>query len=87
MMFLSKNGISQSAKKFRKVDLDSWGQDALFFSQMFFDKKLMFLSKNCISQSAKQFCEMDLDSWDQDTTFFFQAFFDINLDVSKRHFA
>jgi hypothetical protein len=71
------------------VDLDSWGQEATFFSQAFFEKKLMFLSKNGISRSAKRFREVDLDPWDQDVTFFFQVFFDKNLDVSvkKRHFA
>jgi hypothetical protein len=52
-MFLAKNGISHSAKQFREVDLDSWGQEATFFSQAFFDKKMMFLSKNGTSRSAK----------------------------------
>jgi hypothetical protein len=37
-MFLSKNGISQSAKRFREVDLDSWNQNATFFFQALFDK-------------------------------------------------
>jgi hypothetical protein len=30
-MFLGKNGILQSAKRFREVDLDSWCQNATFF--------------------------------------------------------
>jgi hypothetical protein len=37
-MFLCKNSISQSAKGFHKVDLDSWGQNTTFFFQAFFDK-------------------------------------------------
>jgi len=41
-MYLCNNGISQSAKQFHKVDLDSWGQNATFFLLAFFDKVLMF---------------------------------------------
>jgi hypothetical protein len=37
-MFLSKDGISRSAKQFREVNLDSWGQNETFFVQAFFDK-------------------------------------------------
>jgi hypothetical protein len=79
-MFLGKKGILRSAKQFREVDLDSRGQNATFFFQAFFDKKIVKkLSKNCILQSAKQFCEVDLDLWGQNATFFFRGlmFFDI----------
>jgi hypothetical protein len=37
-MFLSKNGILQSAKQFCEVDLDLWGQNTAFFFQAFSDK-------------------------------------------------
>jgi hypothetical protein len=51
-MFLSKNGISRSAKQFREVDLDSWGQNVTFFFQAFFDKTFdVFVKK-------KTFCEV-----------------------------
>jgi hypothetical protein len=73
-MFLSKNGILHSAKQFHEVDFDSGGQEATFFSQAFFDKK-MFLSKTGISRSAKRFRKVDLDSWGQDKTLFVQVFF------------
>jgi hypothetical protein len=78
-MFLSKNGILRSAKQFRKVDLDSWCQNATFFFQAFFDKMFYAFVKNDISRSAKQFCKVDLDLWGQNTTFFFQVFFDKTL--------
>jgi hypothetical protein len=88
-MSLSKNGILQSPKQFRKVDLDLWAQNATFSSELFLSKFLMFLSKNGIFQSAKQFCKVDLDSWGQNATFFFQAFFDKIFDVfvNKWHLA
>jgi hypothetical protein len=37
-MLLSKNNISRSAKQFREVNLDSWGQNLTYFFQAFFDK-------------------------------------------------
>jgi hypothetical protein len=52
-MFLSKSGILRSAKQFREVDLDLWGQNATLFILAFFDKNLTFSSKNGILQSAK----------------------------------
>jgi hypothetical protein len=45
-MFLSKNGISGSAKQFRKMDLDLWGQNPTFFFQAFFDQSVdIFVKK------------------------------------------
>ena len=36
--FLSRNGILQSAKQFLEVDLDSWGQNVIFFFRSFLDQ-------------------------------------------------
>jgi hypothetical protein len=45
-MFLSKNSTLQSAKQFREVDLDLWGQIATFFFQAFFDQNFdIFVKK------------------------------------------
>jgi hypothetical protein len=45
-MFLSKNGILRSAKQFWEVDLDLWGQNAIFFFQAFFDQNFdVFVEK------------------------------------------
>jgi hypothetical protein len=45
-MFLSKNGILQSAKQLRKVDLDLWGQNPTFLFQAFFDQSFdIFVKK------------------------------------------
>jgi hypothetical protein len=46
LMCLCKNGISRSAKQFREVDLDYWGQNATFFVLAFFYKILnVFVKK------------------------------------------
>jgi hypothetical protein len=71
LIFLSKNGILQSAKQFRKVDLDLWGQNATFFFQAFFAQNFDVFVKNNLSRSAKQFGKVDLDLWGQNATFFF----------------
>jgi hypothetical protein len=73
-MFLSKNGISRSAKQFCEVDLDLWGQNGTFFFQAFIDQNFDVFVKNSILQNTKQFCNVDLDLWGQNATFFFQAF-------------
>jgi hypothetical protein len=54
LMFLSKNGISRSAKRFLKVDLDLWGENTTFFFHAFFDKNFdVFVKKrhftNCLT--------------------------------------
>jgi uncharacterized protein (UPF0128 family) len=40
-----KNGISQSAKQFRIVDLDLWGQNTTLFFQAFFDQNFYVFVK------------------------------------------
>jgi hypothetical protein len=56
-MILSKNGILNSAKRFHKVDLDSWGQEATFFSQAFFDKKRCFCQKTVFREVLNDFAK------------------------------
>ena len=56
VMFLSKNGISQSAKQFHKVDLDLQGQSATFFFQAFFDQNFhVFVKKTAFREVLNNF--------------------------------
>jgi hypothetical protein len=81
-MFLSKNGISRSAKQFHEVDLDLWGRIATFFFQaVFYQNFDVFV----ILRSAKQFCKVDLDLWGQNATFFILTFFVKNLMFSSKN--